>query len=83
MSGIITTNPKNSPWSRPRFEPMNQFNNAPVTPEPVRKSTPAGIALAWIVVMVPLGWGVYESVVKSLPLFQSSPAAPSAPSSAK
>jgi hypothetical protein len=28
------------------------------------------IALAWIVVAIPLCWGVYESVVKSLPLFR-------------
>lgn len=26
------------------------------------------IAIAWIIVLIPLGWGVYESVVKSLPL---------------
>ncbi len=24
---------------------------------------------AWVVVAVPLGWGVYQSVQKSLPLF--------------
>jgi hypothetical protein len=37
-------------------------------------------ALAWICVAVPLGWGVYQSVQKSLPLFKthSQPAAPSA-----
>ena len=28
------------------------------------------IAIAWIWVTVPLGWGVYQSVQKSLPLFQ-------------
>lgn len=27
------------------------------------------IAFAWLLVMIPLGWGVYQSVVKSLPLF--------------
>jgi hypothetical protein len=32
------------------------------------------IALAWILVVIPLGWGVYESVVKSLPLFRYSAA---------
>lgn len=38
------------------------------TPRP----TPAlAIALAWLVVALPLGWGVYQSVVKSLPLFRA------------
>jgi hypothetical protein len=32
------------------------------------------IAAAWIVVMIPLGWGVYQSLVKSLPLFRQSSA---------
>ncbi len=27
------------------------------------------IVIAWLVVVLPLGWGVYQSVVKSLPLF--------------
>ena len=33
------------------------------------------LVLAWTVVAVPLGWGVYQSVQKSLPLFVE-PAAP-------
>ncbi len=28
------------------------------------------VALAWLVVLIPLGWGVVQSVVKSLPLFR-------------
>ena len=35
-----------------------------------KKSAPALIALSWLIVLVPLGWGVVQSVVKSLPLFQ-------------
>ncbi|WP_422930448.1 MFS transporter small subunit [Singulisphaera sp. PoT] len=36
-----------------------------------RKSTsPIAIALAWIVVAIPLSWGVYQSLIKSRPLFQ-------------
>ena len=27
------------------------------------------IWIAWIVVAVPLAWGVYQSLVKSMPLF--------------
>jgi len=27
------------------------------------------VALAWIVVALPLGWGLYQSVMKSQPLF--------------
>ncbi len=28
------------------------------------------LAITWIVIAVPLGWGVYQSVQKSMPLFQ-------------
>jgi hypothetical protein len=42
----------------------------------VQKSSPLVIALAWIVVLLPLGWGVYQSVVKSLPLFQTAATPP-------
>ena len=35
-----------------------------------RPTSPLLIALAWAVVATPLGWGVYQSVVKSLPLFR-------------
>ncbi len=34
-----------------------------------QKTSPLVLALAWVVVLIPLAWGVYESVVKSLPLF--------------
>lgn len=36
------------------------------------------LAIAWMLIAVPLGWGVYQSVQKSMPLFygQSEPAAP-------
>lgn len=39
------------------------------------------LVVAWAVVAVPLGWGVYQSVQKSLPLFveQSEPAQPNKP----
>ena len=37
-----------------------------------QKKTPhIWIALAWTLVLIPLGWGVYQSLVKSLPLFQT------------
>jgi hypothetical protein len=42
-----------------------------------KPTSPLTIAAAWIIVLIPLGWGVYQSVVKSLPLFQVS--APSEP----
>lgn len=38
---------------------------------PAKPTSPLTIALAWIVVAIPLGWGVYQSVVKSLPLFRT------------
>jgi len=49
--------------------------------EEVKKSSPAMIAIAWIVVGVPLGWGVYKSSMNAVKLFQSQPAAtaPAAP----
>jgi hypothetical protein len=30
------------------------------------------LALSWIVVGLPLGWGVYQTLLKSLPLFAGS-----------
>jgi len=43
-----------------------------------RKDTPAIVlAVAWVMVLLPLSWGVYQSVVKSLPLFQSKASSPS------
>lgn len=32
----------------------------------------------WIVVGIPLGWGLYKSVERSLPLFNPPPAPPAA-----
>ena len=34
-----------------------------------RKTSLAVVLLAWAFVAVPLGWGLYQSVVKSKPLF--------------
>jgi len=31
------------------------------------------LIFAWIWIAVPLGWGVYQSVQKSMPLFDSQP----------
>ncbi len=36
-----------------------------------KKSSRLMFAVSWIVVLIPLGWGVVQSVVKSLPLFQT------------
>lgn len=36
------------------------------------------LALAWIWVAVPLTWGVWHSVRKSMPLFQTPPPPPAA-----
>ena len=35
------------------------------------KSSWVKFAVFWILVLIPLGWGVVQSVVKSLPLFQT------------
>ena len=37
------------------------------------------LSLAWLLIGLPLAWGVYHSVKKSLPLFSSPPAAVSMP----
>jgi hypothetical protein len=39
------------------------------------------ILLAWLLVSVPLGWGVYNTLLNSMKLFQSAPAhqAPASP----
>lgn len=39
-----------------------------------KRSSSLVIAMSWIVVLIPLGWGVVQSVVKSLPLFSVSAA---------
>ena len=41
---------------------------------PEKKSSTLLIVISWIIVLIPLGWGVVQSVVKSLPLFQMSEA---------
>ncbi len=37
------------------------------------------LAVAWTIVTIPLGWGVFQSVMKSLPLFQANAATASSP----
>jgi hypothetical protein len=38
------------------------------------------LCVAWLVVCIPLGWGIYKSVQKSMPLFNSqAETRPSAP----
>jgi hypothetical protein len=41
-----------------------------------RKTPIAAVLLAWTLVAVPLGWGLYQSVMKSRPLFTAPAAAP-------
>jgi hypothetical protein len=36
-----------------------------------KKSSAATILFAWIVVGIPLGWGVYNTLLSSLKLFQA------------
>jgi hypothetical protein len=45
------------------------------------KTSPLLVAIAWVIVSLPLGWGLYQSIIKSKPLFSSAsaPAAQSAP----
>jgi hypothetical protein len=50
----------------------------------MKKTSPVTIFLAFLVVSLPLGWGLYRSVKNSMPLFTASkaaaaPVAPAAP----
>ena len=40
----------------------------------VNKSPAAAVLLAWLLVGVPLGWGVYNTFLNSMKLFQPAPA---------
>jgi hypothetical protein len=42
-------------------------------PDSTKKSSPAMILFAWLLVGVPLGWGVYNTVLNSQKLFQATP----------
>ena len=39
--------------------------------EDTKKSSAAAIALAWVLVGVPLTWGVYNTLLNSMKLFQA------------
>ncbi len=41
----------------------------------VKRSSPALIALAWVLVGLPLSWGVYKSALNAAKLFAPQPAA--------
>jgi hypothetical protein len=43
---------------------MNLSSRSHQTPQP------GLVVLSWMIVVLPLAWGIYQSVVKSLPLFQ-------------
>lgn len=43
--------------------------------ENTKKSSAAMILFAWLLVGVPLGWGVYNTALNSEKLFQAAPAA--------
>jgi hypothetical protein len=47
-----------------------------------RRTSPLALAAAWIVVAIPLAWGVSQTVVKSIPLFRASAPRGAAPTPA-
>jgi hypothetical protein len=47
--------------------------------EEVKKSSAGLILVAWLVVGIPLGWGVYNTLLNSMKLFQPAPAKTSVP----
>ena len=42
--------------------------------EQVKKTSAAAIALAWLIVVVPTGWGLTYTVRNALKIFQTGPA---------
>jgi hypothetical protein len=38
--------------------------------ETAKKSSPLSIALAWLVVLIPASWGVYNTALKAANLFK-------------
>ena len=46
-----------------------------MTAAPTRTSL-AVVLLAWVVVAIPLGWGLYQSIMKSRPLFAAAAVPP-------
>jgi hypothetical protein len=52
-------------------------------PENTKKSSPALILFAWLLVGIPLGWGVYNTLLNSMKLFQAVPPMASNPTAAK
>ncbi len=46
------------------------------------KTSPLLVAVAWVIVSLPLGWGLYQSVMKSKPLFSGVTAPAAQPASA-
>jgi hypothetical protein len=49
---------------------------------PESKTSTLRIVIYWMIVLIPLGWGVYESIIKSLPLFSAAAASTGARDSA-
>jgi hypothetical protein len=47
--------------------------------EHAKKSSAGAILFAWLLVGVPLGWGVYNTLLNSMTLFQRPPASAAAP----
>jgi len=57
-------------------------NQGSGTQAKVKKSSPVMIALAWLLVGVPLSWGVYNTVLNSQKLFAAQKVAAPAPAPA-
>jgi hypothetical protein len=66
MNGIIIWNLR-----RKRGNEIQSMND--------KRSSPLLIAGAWLVVLIPLGWGVIQTGIKSIALFQQNPTAQTSP----
>ena len=51
----------------------NPMDASPMNDSP-RKSPSWLIGVAWLIVALPLSWGLYQSILKSRPLFMGPPA---------
>ena len=54
---------------------MSGHPNTSATTATTQTSVPL-VAVYWLIVVLPLGWGVYQTVQKSLPLFRVTTSVP-------
>jgi hypothetical protein len=67
----LTLDIEDIPVTTHNFQPAPD----PTHPDVAGGTSPALVAIAWLVVGVPLAWGVSQTLIRSLDLFRAPPAA--------